>query len=62
MFLWIRINGFIVWVNLRLLFLGYFMYNILMDLLKGYNMKVFLESKYLLLVENIILIFGRKYI
>ena len=41
-----RINGFTAWVNLRLTPSGYFMHNILTDLLKGYNMKVLLESKY----------------
>ena len=40
-----RINGFTAWVNLRLSPSGHFMHNILTDLLKGYNMKVLLESK-----------------
>ncbi|CAH3191429.1 unnamed protein product [Porites evermanni] len=39
-----RINGFTAWVNLRLSPSGHFMHNILTDLLKGYNMKVLLES------------------
>ncbi|KAK2566816.1 Poly [ADP-ribose] polymerase tankyrase-2 [Acropora cervicornis] len=39
-----RINGFTAWVNLRLTPSGHFMHNILTDLLKGYNMKVLLES------------------
>lgn len=39
-----RINGFTAWVNLRLAPSGNFMHNILTDLLKGYNMKVLLES------------------
>ena len=40
-----RINGFTAWVNLRLSPSGHFMHNILTDLLKGYNMKVLLESE-----------------
>ncbi|XP_048588484.1 uncharacterized protein LOC116619849 isoform X3 [Nematostella vectensis] len=39
-----RINGFTAWVNLRLAPTGYLMHNILTDLLKGYNMKMLLES------------------
>lgn len=39
-----RINGFTAWVNLRLSATGHFMHNVLIDLLKGYNMKVLLES------------------
>lgn len=39
-----RINGFTAWVNLRLASTGNFMHNILTDLLKGYTMKVLLES------------------
>ena len=40
-----RINGFTAWVNLRLSPAGHLMHNVLVDLLKGYNMKVLLESK-----------------
>ena len=50
-----RINGFTAWVNLRLSPSGHFMHNILTDLLKGYNMKVLLESKHLSLFKNITL-------
>eukprot|EP00794_Sanderia_malayensis_P010823 gene10823-11975_t len=40
-----RINGFTAWVNLRLsLSTGHLMHNVLIDLLKGYNMKILLES------------------
>ena len=46
-----RINGFTAWVNLRLAPSGHFMHNILTDLLKGYNMKFLLESKFVSLVD-----------
>ncbi|XP_065056315.1 uncharacterized protein LOC135684610 [Rhopilema esculentum] len=40
-----RINGFTAWMNLRLSHsTGHLMENVLVDLLKGYNMKMLLES------------------
>ena len=47
-----RINGFTAWVNLRLsLSTGNLMHNVLIDLLKGYNMKILLESKWKVIDE-----------
>ena len=41
-----RINGFTAWINLRLSnSTGQLLDNVLVDLLKGYNMKILLESK-----------------
>ena len=41
-----RINGFTAWINLRLSnSSGQLLDNVLVDLLKGYNMKMLLESK-----------------
>ena len=41
-----RIHGFTAWINLRLSnSSGQLLDNVLVDLLKGYNMKILLESK-----------------
>ena len=43
-----RIHGFTAWINLRLSnSSGQLLDNVLVDLLKGYNMKILLESKIL---------------